>query len=169
VDSHFDPLRRTGANAALDTTTLKNLPSRPQSSNAAFNLFGTYPFTECQTKADFTGEACNAFSAQSAVASFTDDKTWYPGMEIRGSRIFYRDPDASTVVPSRGNAPYSVRVVDADGNPLPQYYGLDIGLATPLGTGNPADDGVGYGTTVTVAKAMAGNQSAQVKITPPTP
>lgn len=169
VDSHFDPLRRTGANAVLDTTTLKNLPSRPQSSNAAFNLFGTYQFNECQTKADFTGEACNAFPAQSAVRSFTDDKTWYPGMEIRGSKVFYRDPDASTVVPSQGNAPYSVRVVDAAGNPLPQYYGLDIGLATPLGSGNPADDGVGYGTSVTVAKAMAGNQSAQIKITPPSP
>ena len=43
VDSHFDPLRRTGANAALDPSTLKNLPSRPQSSNAAFNLVGTLP------------------------------------------------------------------------------------------------------------------------------
>jgi immune inhibitor A len=121
VDSHFDPLRRTGANAALDPSTLKNLPSRPQSSNAAFNLVGTYPFNECQTKADFTGEACNAFPAQSAVKSFTDNKTWYPGIEIRGDSLFYRDADASTVVPSQGNAPYSTRVVDANGNPLPQY------------------------------------------------
>jgi immune inhibitor A len=169
VDSHFDPLRRTGANAALDPSTLKNLPSRPQSSNAAFNLFGTYPFKECQTAADFTGEACNTFLAQSAVKSFTDNKTWYPGIEIRGSSLFYRDADASTVVPSQGNAPYSVRVVDAAGNPLPQYYGLDIGLATPLGTGNPADDGVGFGTTVTVAKALRGNSSAQIKIVAPTP
>jgi immune inhibitor A len=169
VDSHFDPLRRTGANAALDPSTLKNLPSRPQSSNAAFNLFGTYPFKECQTAADFTGEACNTFLAQSAVKSFTDNKTWYPGIEIRGNSVFYRDIDASTVVPSQGNAPYSVRVVDAAGNPLPQYYGLDIGLATPLGTGNPADDGVGFGTTVTVAKALRGNSSAQIKIVAPTP
>jgi immune inhibitor A len=169
VDSHFDPLRRSGANAALDRSTLKNLPSRPQSSNAAFNVFGTYPFTECQTKADFTGEACNTFAPQAAVKSFTDNKGWYPGIEIRGNSLFYRDIDASTVVPSRGNQPYSTRVVDAAGKPLPQYYGVDIGLATPLGTGNPADDGVGYGTVVTVSKAMSGNQSAQVKITPPTP
>ena len=49
VDSHFDPLRRTGAAAALDTSTLKNLPSRPQSSNAAFGLQPTYPFKECVT------------------------------------------------------------------------------------------------------------------------
>ena len=169
VDSHFDPLRRTGANAALDPSTLKNLPSRPQSSNAAFNLFGTYSFKECQTAADFTGEACNTFAPQSAVTSFTDNKTWYPGIEVRGSSLFYRDADASTVVPSQGNAPYSVRVVDANGNPLPQYYGLDIGLATPLGSGNPADDGVGYGTRVTVTKAKKGNESAQIKIVAPTP
>ncbi|MFW5473260.1 immune inhibitor A domain-containing protein [Knoellia sp. CPCC 206450] len=167
VDSHFDPLRRSGANAANDTSTLKNLPSRPQSSNAAFNLFGTYPFNECTTKADFTGEACNTFGKQSAVKSFTDDKGWYPGIEIRGSSVFYRDADASTVVPSVGNAPYSTRVVDAAGNPLPQYYGLDLGIITPLGTGNPADDGVGYGTSVTVSKAFGGNQAALIKITPP--
>ncbi|EAP97987.1 putative secreted protease [Janibacter sp. HTCC2649] len=167
VDSHFDPLRRTGANAALDPSTLKNLPSRPQSSNAAFNVFGSYPFKECSTKADFTGEACNTFGAQSAVKSFTDNKGWYPGFEIRGEDIFYRDADASTVVPSVGNAPYSVRVVDAAGNPLPQYYGVNIGAVTPLGTGNPSDAGVGYGTGVTVTKAFVGNQSALLQITPP--
>ncbi|WP_035907564.1 immune inhibitor A domain-containing protein [Knoellia subterranea] len=167
VDSHFDPLRRSGANAALDTSTLKNLPSRPQSSNAAFNLFGTYPFKECSTRADFTGEACNTFGKQAAVKTFTDNKGWYPGIEIRGSSLFYRDADASTVVPSVGVAPYSTRVVDADGNPLPQYYGLDIGIATPLGSGNPADDGVGFGTTVTVQTTTQNNQSAQIKITPP--
>ncbi len=167
VDSHFDPLRRTGANAALDPSTLKNLASRPQSSNAAFNVFGTYPFKECSTKADFTGEVCNTFGAQPKVSSFSDNKTWYPGMEIRGSSIFYRDPDASTVVPSRGNELYSVRVVDAAGAPLPQYYGEDIGLISPLGTGNPSDAGVGYGTGVTVSKAYRGNQTAQLLITPP--
>jgi immune inhibitor A len=174
VDSHFDPLRRSGANAALDPTRLKNLPSRPQSSNAAFNLVGTYPFNECQTKADFTGEACNTFPAMAAVRSFTDNKGWYPGMEYRPdldakNPYFYRDIDASTVVPSRGNQPYSVRIVDQNGTLLPGLFGEDIGVITPLGTGNPADDGVGYGTVVTVSKAMKGNLSAQIKITPPTP
>ena len=55
VDSHFDPLRRTGAAAALDPSTLKNLPSRPQSSNAAFGLQPTYPFKECVTERDRHG------------------------------------------------------------------------------------------------------------------
>lgn len=170
VDSHFDPFRRSGANAALDPSTLKNLPSRPQSSNVAFNLVGTYPFNECQAKADFTGEVCNSFGAQSAVKSFTDNKGWYPGFELRDDgRLFYRDADASTVVPSQDNAPYSVRIVDQRGALIPELFGEDIGAATPLGTGNPADDGVGYGTVVTVSKAKAGNMSALIKITPPTP
>ena len=169
VDSHFDPLRRTGEAAALDTSTLKNLPSRPQSSNAAFGLQPTYPFKECVTDAGVTVEKCTSFAPQAAVSTFTDAKGWYPGIEIRGNRLFYRDPDASTVVPSKGNQPYSTRVVDAAGNPLKQFYGEDIGLVTPLGSGNPADDGVAYNTTVQVRKTSAGNQSAQIRITPATP
>ena len=47
VDSHFDPLQRTGAAAAADPSTLNVMPSRAQSSNAAFGLDETYPFTEC--------------------------------------------------------------------------------------------------------------------------
>ena len=42
VDSHFDPVRRDAS--IVDGTTLKNMPSRAQSSNAAFNTFGSYPF-----------------------------------------------------------------------------------------------------------------------------
>jgi immune inhibitor A len=170
VDSHFDPLRRTGEAAALDPTTLKNLPSRPQSSNAAFGLQPTWQFDECVTDATYTKEACNTHEPQAPVSTFTDDKGWYPGLEMRpNGDLFYRDADASTVVPSRGNAPYSTRFVDSEGNPLTDYYGMDIGLVTPLGSGNPADDGVGYGTVVTVAKAMSGNQSAQIKVTAPRP
>ena len=50
VDSHFDPLRRTGTAADVDPTTLNNMPSRAQSSNVAFGLTPTYPFTECITR-----------------------------------------------------------------------------------------------------------------------
>ncbi|WP_460794053.1 immune inhibitor A domain-containing protein [Nocardioides pacificus] len=168
VDSHYDPLRRTGAAAALDPTTLKNLPSRAQSSNAAFGLQRTYPFRECLTNADLTVEECTSFSALDAVRSFTDDLGWYPGLEVKADgRMFYRDADASVVVPSFGNAPYSTRVVDENGNPLPDYYGEDIGLVTPLGSGNPADDGVSYGTRVTVKKAMRGNEAALISIVAP--
>jgi immune inhibitor A len=170
VDSHFDPLRRTGAAAALDPTTLKNLPSRPQSSNAAFNLVGSYSFKECLTDDAITVEKCNTHPAQGAVTTFTDDRGWYPGFELRDDgRLFYRDADASTVVPSRGNAPYSTRFVDSAGNPLKQYYGYDIGAITKMGSGNPADDGVGYGTVIKVAKALQGDMAAQIRVTAPTP
>ena len=103
------------------------------------------------------------------MSTFTDAKGWYPGIEVRGSSLFYRDADASTVVPSRGNEPYSTRVVDAAGTPLTQLYGVDVGAATPLGSGNPSDDGVAYNTKVQVVKTSAGNQSAQIRITPATP
>ena len=106
---------------------------------------------------------------QAAVSTFTDAKGWYPGFEVRGSSLFYRDADASTVVPSRGNQPYSTRVVDAAGTPLTQLYGVDVGAATPLGSGNPSADGVAYNTKVQVVKTSAGNQSAQIRITPATP
>jgi immune inhibitor A len=72
-------------------------------------------------------------------------------------------------VPSRDNSPYTFRIVNQDGSPAPDYYGLDFGFPGVSGSGNPADAGVGYGTVINVAKAMKGNLSAQVKITPPTP
>jgi immune inhibitor A len=167
VDSHFDPLRRTGAAAALDPSTLKNLPSRPQSSNAAFGLTRTYPFQECVTDEAITVEECTSFGRQAPVSTFTDNKGWYPGIEVRGEDLFYRDADASVVVPSRDLAPYSTRVVDQDGNPLTELYGLDIGLITPLGSGNPADDGVAFGTQLQLRATLFDNRAAQIRVTPP--
>lgn len=167
VDSHFDPLRRTGAAAALDPSTLKNLPSRPQSSNAAFGLQPTYAFKECVTDAAYN-EACNTHGPQPAVSTFTDNKTWVPGLEFRSGRLFWRDIDASVVVPSRGNAAYTTRIVNPDGSPATGLYGADLGF-TKLGSGNPADSGVGYGTVVKVVKPLFGNQAAQIEVTPPTP
>jgi immune inhibitor A len=166
VDSHFDPLRRSGAAAALDPSALKNLPSRPQSSNAAFGLQPTYAFNECITDADLTVEQCNTHGPQAPVSTFSDDRTWAPGLEVRSDGYYWRDGDASVVVPSEGNAPYTTRIVNPDGTPATGHYGLDFGF-TVTGTGNPADSGVGFGTVVQVAKAMHGNKAAQIKITPP--
>ena len=169
VDSHYEPLRRSGANATLDPTTLKNLPSRPQSSNAAFGVEPTKQFAECQAKDDgnFT-EVCNTFAPQPAVSTFTDTKTWYPGLELRGSSLFFRDIDASVVVPSKGNAQYTTRIVDADGNLVPGLFGLNIGIGI-LGTGNPADAGVSYNTMFQVMEVKSGNTAAKIHIVPPTP
>lgn len=169
VDSHFDPLQRTGAAADADPTTMNAMPSRAQSSNAAFGLSETYPFTECFTGADVTVEYCTDVAEQSPVSTFTDDQGWVPGFALRESdgALFYRDRDASAVVPSVGNAQYSTPLYDLEGNRLPAYDGLDIGLG-PFGSGNPADSGVGYGTVVEVLQALNGNRAAIIRITPPT-
>ncbi|MEV6104737.1 immune inhibitor A domain-containing protein [Streptomyces sp. NPDC051940] len=168
VDSHFDPLRRTGTAADKDPSTLNNLPGRPQSSNNAFTRGKTYPFTEClEAPGEPFSEYCTKFGPQAGVSTFTDGKGWYPGMEIRGNRVFYKDADASTVVPSAGNQPYSVRVTDADGNPLPDLYGTDLGLGQPLGTGNPADDGVAMGVKFEIRWDALNHQWALIKVTPP--
>ena len=174
VDSHFDPFRRQGVAADKDPSTLNNLPSRPQSSNAAFGLQSTYPFTECfeLLPAEPFSEYCTDFGAQSPVKKFTDTKGWYPGLEVRGTAqapaFFYRDADASTVVPSVGNEAYSTRVVDADGNLLPDLVtGRTSGLASVLGTGNPADDGVAFGVSLEVKKTAKNKSYAQIRVVPP--
>jgi immune inhibitor A len=102
VDGHFDPLRRFGEAAEHDTTTLKNLPSRAQSSNAAFAKRPTRSFRECIE--DPVGSYtiyCNRHAPLPGVARFTDAKGWYPGLELRGEDLFFRDVDASVVVPPR--------------------------------------------------------------------
>lgn len=174
VDSHFDPLRRTGEAAAAENaaaaaekrTTLNNMPSRAQSSNAAFGLTNTYPFTECFVIAGPTDEYCTDVAAQEPVSTFTDDQGWVAGIEFRDGTFFNRLRDASTVVPSVGNAPYTTRVVNPDGTPATGLYGLDLGF-TVLGTGNPADSGVGFGTVISVKKSMKDNTAALISITPP--
>ena len=107
VDSHFDPFRRQGVAAQKDPSTLDNIPSRPQSSNAAFTLHPTYPFRECfeLLPAEPFSEYCTDFAAQPGVSAFTDATGWYPGLEIRGSSLFNRDIDASVVIASRNQAP----------------------------------------------------------------
>ncbi|BDZ54656.1 immune inhibitor A domain-containing protein [Agromyces marinus] len=168
VDSHFDPLQRTGAAADLDPSTLNVMASRAQSSNAAFGLTPTIPFRECISDAELN-EYCTDIPALPAVSTFTDDQSWVPGFAIRDTdgALFYRDRDASVVVPSVGNAPYSVPLYHMDGTPATEYYGVDIGLG-PFGSGAPADDGVGFGTVITVKKALQGNTAALIEVTPPT-
>ncbi|MGW3888964.1 immune inhibitor A domain-containing protein [Micromonospora chokoriensis] len=168
VDSHFDPLRRTGEAAVKDPSVTDNLPSRPQSSNAAFSLNRTYPFTECLEAADEPYSAyCTKFKGLPPVKSFTDAKGWYPGIEMRDGAAYARDNDASVVLPSRGNAPYTTRVTNPDGSPAPEFYGVTLGGgAIVLGTGNPGDQGVNYGVSLTIKKAANDNSSAQIFVTP---
>jgi immune inhibitor A len=168
VDSHFDPLRRQGEAAVKDPSTLNNMPSRPQSSNVAFTTHSTYPFKECLAEVDanpFT-EYCTSVRSQRGVSDFTDAKGWYPGIEVRDEGLFFRDIDASAVIPSAGNQPYSTRVVDAEGNPLTDWYGEDLGAGIVLGSGNPGDEGVDMGVRIRLEKAGKNNFYAKVRIDP---
>ncbi|MET8353770.1 MULTISPECIES: immune inhibitor A domain-containing protein [unclassified Micromonospora] len=168
VDSHFDPYRRKGEAAVKDPSVTDNLPSRPQSANAAFTLQKTYPFTECLEAADEPYSAyCTKFKSQPGVKAFTDAKGWYPGIEMRDGAAYARDNDASVVLPSRNNAPYTTRVTHPDGSPAPEFYGVTLGGgAIVLGTGNPGDQGVNYGVSLTIKKAARDNSSATVYVTP---
>lgn len=168
VDSHFDPLRRKGAAAAKDPDPRDNLPGRVQSSNAAFTFGPTYPFTEClEAEGEPFREYCTKFPPQKGVTLFTDAKTWYPGMDVVDGALGFRDFDASVVVPSKGDQPYSVRVVHADGTPATEYYGQKIDGGYVLGTGNPGDEGKALGVRFGLVRPLPGNRGAVVHVTPP--
>ncbi len=120
VDAHYQPARLTEeARAAVDSA-LGNLDSRAQANDAAFGRVGRYPFRYCVPDGsdDPYATICSRYGKRKPVTRFTDAKTWYPGVEYRPdldlqSPLFFRDTDASTVVPSRDNTFYSTRVVDA--------------------------------------------------------
>ncbi|GAA1255115.1 immune inhibitor A [Sphaerisporangium rubeum] len=163
VDSHFDPLRRTGAAAAADPGVLKNIPSRPQSSNAAFGFNKTYSFKECLESAPFV-PVCTNFGPQSPIKEFTDAKGWYPGLEIRDDGLYYRFRDGSTVVPSKGNQLYSARIVNPDGTPATDLYGETVNGFT-LGSGNPGDEGKQLGVKIKLISPLPGNLGVILQVT----
>jgi immune inhibitor A len=167
VDSHFDPYRRQGVAAQKDPSTLDNIPSRPQSSNAAFTLHPTYPFRECfeLLPSEPFSEYCTDFAAQPGVSAFTDATGWYPGLEIRPQGLFNRDIDASVVIASRDGTPYTTRIVNPDGTPALGLYGANLGF-TILGNGNPGD--VRYGVSITIIRVASDNSYATVHVTPAT-
>jgi immune inhibitor A len=169
VDSHFEPLRRiigTGGCA------LCNLASRPQSSNAAFNTWGTRAFQEGFEEADGT-IVVSPIEAQGPVDTFTDSLGWVPGIEVRLDLggFYFRDRSASVVVPSLGGAPYDWRVVWPDGSPATDFFGGG------WGSGNPADgftagaydpdvpnDGVELGVNVEIQNTANDNSWANVHV-----
>ncbi|MEV4184783.1 immune inhibitor A domain-containing protein [Streptosporangium canum] len=168
VDSHYEPLRRTGVAAEKDGELRDNLQGRVQTGNAAFSFGKTYPFTECvEAAGEPFSEYCTKIGAQRGVPEFTDAKTWYPGMELRNGALGYRDFDASVVVPSKGDQPYSTRVVNVDGTPATELYGTDLGGGHVLGTGNPGDEGKALGVKFQLLTPLPGNLGAVVYVTPP--
>ncbi len=172
VDAHYDPERFRGAAAAANPSLLDNLGSRQQASDVAFGRVGRYPFRDCvpDPEGDEYDIICNFFGPRRGVTRFTDAVTWYPGIEYRpdlddpsnpnDGPLFFRDVDASTVVPSRGNEIYSTRIVDRNGRLVPSLFGTDMGGGHVLGTGNPRDGrpaiaGEDPGTTADLSLGVA--------------
>jgi immune inhibitor A len=130
--------------------------------------------------------ACNRFGARKPVTTFTDAKTWYPGIEYRPDlatpenpgTLFFRDNDASTVVPSKGNEIYSTRVVDAKGRLVRDLFGTDMGGGHVLGTGNPRDGrpaveghpgtyaDLSLGVKIDIVRTLDRNRQVLIKVRP---
>lgn len=179
VDAHPNPEHFRGAAAAANPSLLDALPARQQTMDAAFGPVGRYPFQACfGTSADpakYYEVACNRFGFQWGLRKFTDAIGWYPGYEYRpdldpDDPLFFRDFDASVVVPSKGNEIYSTRITDKNGRVPPDRFGIGLGGGHVTGSGNPADgrpagDGgtpatdadlsLGVGLTVTSASPRA--------------
>ena len=148
VDAHPNPEHFRGAAAEANPSLLDALPGRQQAMDAAFGRVGRYPFQACfKTNPDparYFEVACNRFGFRWGQAAFTDAIGWYPGFEYRpdlnpDSPLFFRDADASVVVPSKDNQVYSTRVTDKNGRLLPSQFGIGLGGGNVTGTGNPAD------------------------------
>lgn len=169
VDSHFEPLRRiigTGGCA------LCNIASRPQASNAAFNTWGTKAFQEGFEEADGS-IVLSPIEAQGPVNTFTDDLGWVPGIEVRLDLggFFFRDQDASVVVPSQGGADYDWRVVWPDGTPAYDFWGGGWGSGDPQDGFTPGaydpdnpNEGVEIGTNIEVQNVANDNSWANFHI-----
>ena len=130
VDATSTRRASSGAAAEANPSLLDNLDSRAQANDVAFGPVSRYPFKYCTPTdpEDPYAVACNWFGKRNKVTTFTDAKGWYPGLEYRPdldpeAPLFFRDIDASTVVPSAGNEIYSTRIVDGDGKLIPDLFG----------------------------------------------
>jgi len=169
VDSHFEPLRRIIGTGGC---VLCNLAGRPQASNAAFNTWGTYSFQEGFEETDGS-IVLSPVAAQGPVDTFTDDLGWVPGIEVRLDLggFYFRDRDASVVVPSVDGADYDWRVVWPDGSPATDFWGGGWGSGDPqdgftLGAYDPdnPNDSVSLGTQIEVVNTASDNSWATFHI-----
>lgn len=155
VDSHFFPLAWDSAKYASGAYLRIN--SRSQSSNAAFQLQDTTPFTIRLGYDPATGAYLDepietkTFEPQPGKNAFHDSLGYYPGLyrsSVNG-RLYWWDIAASAVIPAAGD--YTTRITDVNENPFYPYYGADMG-GTFLGSGNPGDDGVQFGLHLQLVK-----------------
>ena len=148
--------------------TLANFPTRMAASDMAFTTWGTNRAEDCFVVASPSDMYCTAYGNRGAVRAFTDAKGWYPGLEYRPGEggLFFRDVDASVVIPSKGNQSYSTRLVDKNGNPLTALYGIEVLPGHFTGTGNPGDEGKQIGVKFMIKRVGLGSKYATVFVTP---
>ena len=119
VDSHFDPLRRTGANAALDTVDAEEPAVAAAVVERGVQPRRDLPVQGVPDQGRLHRRGLQHLPRRRPRSSRSPTpRAGTPASRSAASSLFYRDADASTVVPSHGNQPYSTRVVDQNGKAL---------------------------------------------------
>ena len=160
VDAHYDPARLRGAAAAANPSLLTTSPrgSRPTTWPSA--PVGRYPFRYCVPDPDGrrVRDRLQQFRQAQPGQAVHRRQDLVSGLGVpAGSRpeepLFFRDVDASTVVPSKGNEIYSTRIVDRDGSAAAGAVTAPISAAATCSApatradGRPAIEGGDPGTT----------------------
>ncbi len=186
VDAHPQPARFTGTAAEANPSLTDNLSSRQQANDVAFGPVGRYAFSSCVPDGSSNPYKvlCNSFPKRTPIDAFNDASTWYPGLEYRPdldaeNPLFFRDVDASVVVPSLDNTIYSTRIVDKNGKLLYRQYGIGLGGGHVTGTGNPVDGrpaipdedygtyaDLSLGVKIRILKTKDSNRAAWINIRP---
>lgn len=168
VDSHYEPYVRPEDNGEY---ALNTLPGRPQSTDVAFNLWGSHAFTVTAPVDENNSVITNTlYPARTAAPAFHDSLGYFPGFR---TWLYWVDNDASVCVPSVDNQVYSTRIVERTGSaplfdyePAYDYYGIDLwgdGL-TILGSGNPGDDNAQLGWNIELIAEDVGGTWGQVQV-----
>ena len=147
VDSHFDPLRRTGMAAEKDPTTLKNMQGRVQTSNAAFSFDKTYPLHRVLREAAASRSASTAPRSR-AEGRLGRSPTPRPGTPASSCATAACSTVTST--PRWSSRPRATsRTAPGSSTPTaprpPSCTALDMGGGHVLGSGNPGDEGKALG------------------------
>lgn len=157
VDMNELPIRLFVADPPNWMNYLAGLNSRTSSYDAGLTLQDTEAFVIPQVYFSGIGPWPGPFNipAKPAVKVFDDAVGHYAGLfyitedddpNPTNQGLWWANRDGSAVIPAVGN--YSLRVTHFDGSPFPELYGFSVIPPTPLGSGNPGDEGMQYGVKV---------------------
>jgi immune inhibitor A len=162
IDSHPEPLSFDTPDPERGNWVGINLHGGIQPGDAAFGLIPTLPLSASRGFDPVTGtfEETKSWPSRPGVAAFHDSFGYYPGLFVDPEGGFdFHDLDGSAVLPSKG--PYTTRITDPEGNPVPELYGDSI-EGFVLGTGNPGDDHVQFGLHIEVESGNAERGRVQI-------